>query len=156
MIQGNFKAAPLDVMAKVVTVLMIVAAGVIPFILDHMMYFMGFLPVILFVTWLFSVTGFALEGNTLIVSRPLWKTTIALPPDCTARAEPEIRKGLLKTMGNGGLFGYTGGFRNRKLGNFKTYATNWGHAVSVTSDANEFCIVVTPEEVELFIQSING
>lgn len=99
MIQGNFKAAPLDVMAKVVTVLMIVAAGVIPFILDHMMYFTGFLPVILFVTWLFSVTGFTLEGNILLVSRPLWKTKIVLPPDSIARAEPEIRNGLLKTMG---------------------------------------------------------
>ncbi len=156
MIQGNYKVAPLDVMAKVITVLMIVAAGAIPFILGRVMYFAAFLPVILFLTWLFSVTGFTLEGNTLIVSRPLWKTKIVLPPDCTARAEPEIRKGLLKTMGNSGLFGYTGGFRNRKLGNFKTYATNWSHAVSVTSEANEFCIVVTPEEVELFIQSING
>lgn len=156
MIQGQFKPASLDIMAKVTTVLMIVAAGVIPFILDHMMYFVAFLPVILFVTWLFSVTGFTLEGNILLVSRPLWKTRIVLPPDCIARAEPEIRQGLLKTMGNGGLFGYTGGFRNKKLGNFKTYATNWSHAVSVTSDANDFCIVVTPEEVEVFMQSING
>lgn len=155
MIQGQFKVAPLDIMAQVTTVLMIVAAGVIPFILDHMMYFVAFLPVILFVTWLFSVTGFTLEGNMLLVSRPLWKTSIVLPPDCTARAEPDIRSGLLKTMGNGGLFGYTGGFRNKKLGNFKTYATNWNHAVSVTSEANDFCIVVTPEEMEIFIQSIN-
>ncbi len=156
MIPGQFKPASLDVMAKVTTVLMIVAAGAIPLILDQIRYFVAFLPAILFVTWLFSVTGFTLEGNILLVSRPLWKTKIILPPDCTARAEPEIRKGLLKTMGNGGLFGYTGGFRNKKLGNFKTYATNWSNAVSLTCEANDFCIVVTPEDMEMFIQSVNG
>ncbi len=53
MTSGNFKVAPLDIMAKVVTVLMIVVAGAIPFFLDHMMYFVVFLPVTLFVTWLF-------------------------------------------------------------------------------------------------------
>ncbi len=156
MIQGQFKPASLDVMAKVTTVLMIVAAGAIPFILGQARYFAAFLPVILFVTWLFSVTGFTLEGNSLIVSRPFWNTTIVIPPGAVAQREPEIREGLLKVMGNGGLFGYTGGFRNRKLGNFKTYATNWSHAVSITSAPDDFCIVVTPEEAELFIQSING
>ena len=148
--------APMDIMAKVTTVFMIAAAGAIPFILDQVMYFAAFLPVVIFVTWLFSVTGYTLKENTLIVARPLWTTTIVLPPGSTARAEPEIRKGLLKTMGNGGLFGYTGGFRNKKLGNFKTYATNWSHAVSVTSEVDNFRIVVTPDEVGIFIQSING
>ncbi|MCK5133441.1 MAG: hypothetical protein KAR40_14970 [Candidatus Sabulitectum sp.] len=155
MIQGNFKVAPLDIMAKVVTVLMIVAAGAIPFILDQMMYFAVFLPVTIFATWLFSVTGYALEDKTLLVKRPLWVTTIVLPGGATAREEPNIREGLLKTFGNGGLFGYTGGFRNRKLGNFKTYATSWSHAVSITSEADSFCIVVTPENPAEFIQCIN-
>ena len=156
MTSGNFKVAPLDTMAKVTTVLMILVAGTIPFVPKMAMYTIIILPLIIFLTWLFSVTGYTLKENTLIVARPLWTTTIVLPPGSTARAEPEIRKGLLKTMGNGGLFGYTGGFRNKKLGNFKTYATNWSHAVSVTSEVDSFCIVVTPEEMRLFIQNING
>lgn len=156
MISGNFKTAPMDTMARVVTVLMIIAAGVLPFIPGMIMYIVAILPVILFVTWLFSVTGYFLENNNLIVVRPLWKTTIVLPPGALAQKEPEIKDGLLKIMGNGGLFGYTGGFRNRKLGNFKAYATNWSHAVSITSEADDFRIIVTPEDPLQFIQSING
>ena len=156
MIQGEYKAAPLDMMAKIVTVVMVAAAGAVPFVPGMVMYTVVILPVILFITWLFSVTGFAIENNSLIVSRPLWKTTIVIPPGSIARMEPEVRMGLLRTFGNGGLFGYTGRFRNRKLGFFNAYATNWKHAVSVTSGGQDFCIVVTPEDVEGFIQSING
>ena len=156
MIQGEFKAAPLDTMAKVVTVLMILVAGAIPFISAILIYAVAILPLILLVTWIFSVTGYALQNKTLQVKRPLWVTTIVLPGEATAREEPNIREGLLKTFGNGGLFGYTGGFRNRKLGNFKTYATSWSHAVSITSEADSFCIVVTPENAAEFIQCINA
>ena len=155
MIQREFKAAPLDMMAKIVTVVMVAVAGAIPFVPGMVMYTVVILTVILFVTWLFSVTGFVVENNNLIVSRPLWKTTIVLPPDSVAGIEPEVKVGLLRTFGNGGLFGYTGRFRNRKLGFFNAYATNWKHAVSVTSGGQDFCIVVTPEDVEGFIQSIN-
>ncbi|MCD4707815.1 MAG: hypothetical protein K8S62_08755 [Candidatus Sabulitectum sp.] len=156
MISGKFKTAPLDTMARVSTVLMIVAAGALPFVPRMAMYALSILPLVIFITWLFSVRGYTLEDNTLVVMRPLWKTTIVLPPGATARAEPEVKNGLIKTMGNGGLFGYTGGFRNRKLGNFKTYATNWSHAVSITSEADSFCIVLTPEDPEQLIQIING
>jgi len=143
-------------MAKIVTVVMIAAAGAVPFVPGMVMYTVAILPVILFLSWLFSVTGFVIENNNLIVSRPLWKTTIVLPPDSAATIEPEVRVGLLRTFGNGGLFGYTGRFRNRKLGFFNAYATNWNNAVSITSSAEDFGIVVTPEDVGGFIQSINS
>lgn len=146
----------MDIMAKVVTILMIVVAGALPLVPKMVMYTIVILPLVIFITWLFSVTGFTLENNTLIVSRPFWKTTIVMPPGATAKLEPEVRTGLLKTMGNGGLFGYTGGFRNKTLGHFKAYATNWNHAVSIVSEENNFKIVVTPEEPEQFILCING
>jgi hypothetical protein len=156
MIQGEFKAAPPDMMAKIVTVVMVAAAGAVPFVPGMAMYTVVILPVILFITWLFSVTGFTIENNKLIVSRPLWQTTIVLPPDSVITAEPEVRFGLLRTFGNGGLFGYTGRFRNRKLGFFNAYATSWKHAVSIISPSEDFRIVVTPEDTGGFIQSVNG
>ena len=156
MINGEFKPAPLDTMARVVTVLMIVVAGAIPFVPNMLMYVIIILPLVIFSTWIFSVTGYTLENNTLIIKRPLWKTVVVIPPGTTAQEEPEIREGLLKMMGNGGLFGYTGGFRNRKLGNFRTYATNWSNAVSIINTADGLCIVVTPDNPLQFIQSIAG
>ncbi len=156
MTSGKFKTAPLDTMARVVTVFMILAAGALPFVPRVAMYAVSILPLIILVTWLFSVTGYSLENDTLLVKRPLWTTEIVLPPGAVTQEEPEIRNGLLKVMGNGGMFGYTGGFRNRKLGSFRAYATNWSHAVSITSETDSFSIVVSPENPALFIQSING
>jgi hypothetical protein len=72
-----------------------------------------------------------------------------------AGAEPEVREGLLRTLGNEGLFGYTVGFRNCKLGHFKAYATDWSHAVSIISKTNDFRIVVTPEDMTLFMKAVN-
>lgn len=156
MIQGDFKTATMDTMARIITVLMVVAAGAIPFISEISVYFIALLPLTLLITWLFSITGYSIENNSLTVYRPLWKTIIEVPQGAVAQEEAEIKKGLMKVMGNGGLFGYTGGFRNKKLGNFKTYATNWGQAVSIICEAESFCIVVTPEDTRQLIQCING
>ncbi len=153
---GEFKTAPMDIMAKVITILMIVTAGVLPFIPEMVMITVVVLPFVLFVTWLFSVTGYTLKEEYLIVSRPLWKTKITLPPGAKARLEPEVKERLIKTFGNGGLFGYTGSFRNKILGNFKMYGTCWTHAVSITGGSEEFKIVISPENPELFVQSFNG
>lgn len=153
MINGKFKVASMDTSAKVVTILLILMAGGLPFLPEIPIYFIVFLPILVFITWLFSVNGFTLQEQTLIVHRPFWNTEIELSPDVKAELEPDVKKGLFKTMGNGGVFGYTGGFRNRKLGNFKAYATNWGNAISMRSETKGFCIVVTPEEPEHFLSS---
>ncbi len=153
MIDNKFKAAPMDTTAKVVTILLILFAGAFPFLPEMPLYTVVFLPALVFLTWLFSVNGFTLQEQKLIIHRPFWNTEIQLPPDVIVEVEPEIKKGLFKTMGNGGMFGYTGGFRNKKLGSFKAYATNWNNAISIRCETTGFCIVVTPEETEYFLSS---
>ncbi len=153
MIDNKFKAAPMDTTAKVVTILLILIAGAFPFLPEMPLYTIVFLPALVFVTWLFSVNGFTLQEQQLIAHRPFWNTEIQLPSDVIVEVEPEIKKGLFKTMGNGGMFGYTGSFRNKKLGNFKAYATNWNNAISIRSETNGFCIVVTPEDTQYFLSS---
>jgi len=145
MISGNLGAAPLDRTARWVTVLIIFMAGTFPFIPEMPIYGAVLMPLVLFVTWLFSVKGYTLMDNILIVHRPLWDTEIALPPDAVFAREPEMKKGLGKTTGNGGVFGYTGRFRNKKLGNFRAFATNWNDAVSITSRSWQLTVVITPE-----------
>jgi hypothetical protein len=145
MIQGEFKAASMDSTAKTLTVLIILMAGAFPFLPDPPVYGVLLLPLIILLTWLFSVTAYTIDSEKLIVHRPLWNTIVILPPGSVARFEPEIAKGLWRTWGNGGMFGYTGRFKNKALGNFAAYATSWRHAVSITSDTVSFAVVITPE-----------
>lgn len=149
MISGNFSAAPLDRTAKGITVLIVFMAATFPFLPKMPIYGAILMPLVLFLTWLFSVKGYTLMNDRLTVHRPFWETEIVLPPDAVFRREPEIKKGLGKTNGNGGVFGYTGGFRNKKLGSFKAYATNWNYAVSITSEAQRMRIVITPDAQEI-------
>lgn len=148
MISGNLSTAPLDKTAKWVTVLIVFMAGAFPFLPEMPIYGALLIPIVLLVTWLFSVKGYTILNGKLTVQRPLWETEIELPPDAVFTREPEIRKGLIKTNGNGGVFGYTGHFKNKKLGNFRAYATNWSYAVSITSASTKLNIVITPDEEE--------
>jgi len=145
MTSGEFNAAPMDTLARVLTAVVIVMAGAFPFIPNMPVYGALVMPLIILVTWLFAVRGYAIEDGVLKIQRPFWTTTISLPPDTVFRAEPEIRKGLWRTAGNGGLFGYTGGYRNKTLGSFKAYVTSWSHAVSITSESTGLRIVLSPE-----------
>jgi hypothetical protein len=145
MISGEFNAAPMDTLARVLTAVVIVMAGAFPFIPNMPVYGALVMPLIILVTWLFAVRGYAIEDGVLKIQRPFWTTTISLPPDTVFRAEPEIRKGLWRTAGNGGLFGYTGWYRNSSLGSFRAYVTSWSNAVSITSESTGLRIVLSPE-----------
>lgn len=148
MISGNLTAAPLDRTAKWVTVLIVFMAAAFPLIPEMPVYGAALMPLVLLLTWMFSVKGYTVLNDVLTVHRPFWDTSIVLPPDTEFKREPEIRKGLGKTTGNGGVFGYTGRFRNKALGGFRAFATNWDHAVSVTSRSSGMCLVITPETSE--------
>ena len=158
MTDSDFKTAPLDTASRITTTLVIAMAGAVPFLAGFPTYAILPLPLIILITWLFSVTGYSIRGNSLIVNRPFWKTEIVIPPGVVAVEEPEITARLWRTAGNGGLFGYTGGFRNKKLGSFRAYATNWNQAVSIFCNTNSsaFTVVVTPDNPEQFILCITG
>ena len=56
----------------------------------------------------------------------------------------------MRLFGNGGLFGITGWFWNRRFGRFRAYATDPGRVVLLRyRDGRK--IVVTPHDVQQFI-----
>jgi hypothetical protein len=61
-------------------------------------------------------------------------------------------KGSIRTMGNGGLFSFTGLYRSRKLGTFRAYATDM--KCSVILKYEERTVVATPEYPEEFAELV--
>ncbi len=110
-------------------------------------------PAIFLLCALFSVRGYRLENQCLVVRRPGWRTRVPLLDVESVAHQPEATKGSIRIFGNGGLFGFTGLFRNQKLGRYRAFATDLTHTVVIRMPAKT--IVVTPGDPDRFVNEIN-
>ena len=101
---------------------------------------------------LFTVRGYDVTPDGLYVRRLFWRTRIELAGLREARFDPEALKGSIRLWGNGGLFAFCGLFRNKKLGNFRLFATNLRQFVVLAG--RERNVVVTPSNPEEFIRQV--
>jgi hypothetical protein len=98
----------------------------------------------------FMVRGYALTERELLVRRLGWQTSLPLAGLAAVTGEPEGLRGSLRLFGNGGLFGISGWFWNRRFGRFRAYATDPQRVVLLRyRDGSK--VVVTPHDVQHFI-----
>ncbi len=154
--------APWATIVKIVTIgvsglLLVVALGVgrnlppgtLPWFLAAV------LPLLLLVgSALFTVRGYRLEPDRLLVERLLWSTEIGLQGLRGARHDPEAMKRSLRLFGNGGLFVIAGLFSNKKLGRYRAFATDPKNSVVLDFGARR--IVVTPGTPDSFLRHLKS
>jgi hypothetical protein len=98
----------------------------------------------------FMVRGYLLTETDIEVRRLGWSTLLPLAGLAAVTGEPEGLRGSLRLFGNGGLFGISGWFWNRRMGRFRAYATDPGRAVLLRyRDGRK--VLVTPHDVQHFI-----
>jgi hypothetical protein len=102
---------------------------------------------------IFAVRGYTVDGSTLLIHRLGWSSTIDLGDLQDAYVSPHATMGSLRMLGNGGLFGYFGWFRNAVLGSYRAYGTN--EANTVVLEFPDRTIVVTPEDPPSFVTAVN-
>lgn len=107
---------------------------------------------ILLVTALFTIRGYVLTPDTLLVKRLAWNTQVPLHGLTAVEADSDAMKRSMRTMGNGGLFSISGFFRNQKLGSYRALATDRRHCVILKFDRK--VIVITPEKPQAFVQQL--
>ena len=111
------------------------------------------LPLVLVVGCaLFSVRGYTVTGDVLMIHRLLWVTRISLHGLQSAEACPNAMRGSLRTFGNGGLFSFTGYYRSRTLGPYRAYVTDFKRTV-VLRWAHR-TVVLSPEFPEEFVREL--
>jgi len=98
----------------------------------------------------FMVRGYLLTEEYLEVQRLGWRTLLPLAGLVAVTGEPDGMRGSVRLFGNGGLFGISGWFWNRRLGRFRAYATDPGRVVLLRY-RNGRKVVVTPHDVQHFI-----
>jgi hypothetical protein len=98
----------------------------------------------------FMVRGYVLTESHIEVRRLGWSSVLPLAGLVAVTGEPEGLSGSVRLFGNGGLFGITGWFWNRRIGRFRAYATDPGRVVLLRyRDGSK--VVVTPHDVQHFI-----
>lgn len=116
------------------------------------------IPALLYVIYalclIYSVQGYAIENDTLLVKRLLWKTKISLSGLTSAEVKEEAMRHSLRLFGNGGLFAYVGRFRNTTLGGYNAYVTDLGKTVVLRF--GEKIIVVSPDSPEAFVKAVQS
>ncbi len=109
------------------------------------------LPLLILLSALpFMVRGYVLTERHIAVRRLGWSTVLPLAGLIAVTGEPEGLRGSVRLFGNGGLFGITGWFWNRKFGRFRAYATDPSRAVLLHYQAGKK-VMVTPNDVQQFI-----
>lgn len=106
--------------------------------------------VVLSCTLPFMVRGYFLTDSHIAVRRLGWSSVLPLAGLAAVTGEPEGMRGSVRLFGNGGLFGISGWFWNRRIGRFRAYATDPSRTVLLRyRDGRQ--VVVTPDDVQQFI-----
>lgn len=102
-------------------------------------------------SYLFRVTGYELNGQSLIIFRPIRNRVIPLTEILrVGQVEKKSLRWSLRTFGNGGLFGYYGKFYNPTFGTMTWYASRRSNALLMQTTNSEN-ILITPDEPEAFL-----
>ena len=105
-------------------------------------------------TSLYAPRGFIVDESGITVVRKRAAVHIGFTSiQQVSRIERERFMKALRTLGNGGLFGYYGHFRNKELGNFRMYATNGHNGVLIQADKP---YVITPDRPDEFVETVKS
>jgi lysylphosphatidylglycerol synthetase-like protein (DUF2156 family) len=72
---------------------------------------------------LLTIRGYAILPSAILVRRLFWTTCLPRAGLESASFEPHVMSGSLR-VGNGGLFSFTGFYRNRRLGWYRAFVTD--------------------------------
>ena len=73
---------------------------------------------------LFTVRGYTIAPDAIYVQRLLWATRLPTDGLQSVTFEPNAMRWSLRTMGNGGLFSFTGRYWSRALGSYRAFVTD--------------------------------
>ena len=99
---------------------------------------------VVFTCYAFSVSGYSLQNDQLVVHRVGWATRFPVADVTEITVNPHATMGSIRVFGIGGLFGYIGRFHNSVIGDYRAYMTKTDLALVVGLGATT--IVITPDD----------
>ena len=100
------------------------------------------------VTWLYSPQTLMLDRNTLTIGRRVQPVEISLGDiRRVERVESKVVRRAMRTVGNGGLWAYTGRYYHRAVGNYQLFATELSNLVLIETDKKKYVISSVDERM---------
>ena len=117
-------------------------------------FWLGLLPLALVIGCaLFTIRGYALTPDTLLIHRLLWSTRVSLAELLSAEYLPGAMRGSIRTCGNGGFFSVTGLYWSRLLGSYRAFVTDLQRTVVLRFPGRT--LVLSPESPEEFVRVVS-
>jgi len=101
---------------------------------------------------LFTIRGYSLSSDSILVHRLLWTTTLPRTGLESAEVDLEAMRGSLRTFGNGGAYSFTGFYYNKRLGSYRAYVTDPRRAVVLRYAKRR--VVLSPVKPEDFVDDL--
>lgn len=101
---------------------------------------------------LFIIRGYTVTSDAILVHRLLWTTRLRLTDLQSADFEPNAMRRSLRLFGNGGLFAFSGWFRNHKLGRYRAFVTDPERTVVLHFTRRT--VLVSPSLPEDFVRAV--
>lgn len=128
------------------------AASVIVAVTGHgNMRWFAVVPVVL-CCWAacFAIRGYALTSDTLLIRRLFWSTRISIAGIDSVKFVPNAMKGSIRLFGNGGMFSFSGLYRNRELGSYRAFVTDFSSTVVLRFNGKT--VLISPANPEAFVR----
>jgi len=114
---------------------------------------LAFLPLALVIgSAPFTIRGYSITSEAIMVHRLFWTTQLPIAGLQSVRFNPEAMSGSIRTFGNGGMFSFTGFFRNKLLGSYRAFVTD-PHRTVVLHYVSR-TIVISPATPEEFVRDL--
>ena len=101
---------------------------------------------------LFLIRGYSVTSKAILIHRLLWTTRVSLEGLQKADFLPNITKRSIRIFGIGGMFSFSGCFRNQTLGKYNAFVTD--PARTVVLRFPQKTVVLSPSSPENFLNSI--
>lgn len=105
-------------------------------------------------TALFTIRGYTVTPDAILVHRMFWDTRLLRVGLISATVEPEVMNWSLRLCGNGGMFSITGWYWSKRLGRFRAYVTDLNRTVVLRWEKRT--AVVSPGDPEGFVRELMG
>lgn len=100
----------------------------------------------------FSIRGYTITPQAIVVKRLFWSSRIPLRSLLRFEARPNAMKGSYPVAANPGVFAFLGWFRSSSLYTYRAFVTSGKHTVILVFPRDT--VVVSPGKPEEFVQEL--
>ena len=111
-----------------------------------------FLGGIIGIAALFTIRGYSITPDAIMVHRLFWNTRLPRAELASAKFEPNATAKSIRTFGNGGLFSFSGFYHNKTLGTYRAFVTDPKQTVILTFPNRK--VVVSPAQPDDFVREL--